>query len=157
MLALSIALVAAVATQAVSSPAPVNRSASSDVVRIDVIATDARGRAVENLKAADFELREDGAVQALDEVRFVKAGGDEPRLFAVYLDDYYVSASSTARVRDALHRFVDRDLGANDLVTILRPLDSLLTIRLTRDRASLHRAIDAFEGRRGDYAPRTAF
>ena len=42
-------------------------------------------------------------------------------------------------------------------MTILRPLDSLLTIRLTSDRASLHRAIDAFEGRRGDYEPRTAF
>jgi VWFA-related protein len=156
-LALSIALVAAAATQSPSSPAPGNPSSSSDVVRIDVIATDARGRAVENLKAADFELREDGALQALDEVRFVKTGAADARLFAIYLDDYYVSASSTARVRDALHRFVDRDLGPNDLVTILRPLDSLLTIRLTRDRESLHRAIDAFEGRRGDYAPRTAF
>ena len=60
-------------------------------------------------------------------------------------------------MRDALHRFVDQDLGPGDLVTILRPLDSLLTIRLTRDRDALHRAIDAFEGRRGDYAPRTAF
>ena len=157
MLALSIALLAAAATQAPSRPAPGNPSSSSDVVRIDVIATDARGRAVESLKAADFELREDGALQALDEVRFVKTGADDARLFAIYLDDYYVSASSTARVRDALHRFVDRDLGPNDLVTILRPLDSLLTIRLTRDRESLHHAIDAFEGRRGDYIPRTAF
>src|SRR5882757_3363359 len=107
MLALSIALVAAVATQAPSRPAPGNPNSASDVVRIDVIATDARGRAVESLKAADFELREDGAAQALDEVRFVKAGAAAARLFAVYLDDYYVSASSTARVKDALHRFVD--------------------------------------------------
>jgi VWFA-related protein len=157
MLAPYLALVAAMATQAPSSLPPGKPSTSSDLVRIDVIATDARGRAVENLKAADFELREDGAMQALDEVRFVKAGADDARLFAIYLDDYYVSASSTARVKDALHRFVDRDLHPNDLVTILRPLDSLLTIRLTRDREPLHRAIDAFEGRRGDYAPRTAF
>src|SRR5882724_4459692 len=99
MLVLSMALVATAAAQAVNGPAPVNRSASADVVSVDVIATDARGRAVENLKAADFELREDGAVQALEEVRFVKAGADQARLFAVYLDDYYVSASSTARVR----------------------------------------------------------
>ena len=33
------------------------------VVTIDVIAADAAGRAVDNLKAADFELREDGASQ----------------------------------------------------------------------------------------------
>ena len=60
-------------------------------------------------------------------------------------------------MRDTLHRFVDQDLGPGDLVTILRPLDSLLSIRLTRDREVLHRAIEAFEGRRGDYMPRTAF
>jgi hypothetical protein len=40
---------------------------------------------------------------------------------------------------------------------ILRPLDSLLTIKLTQDRGAVHRAIDAFEGRRGDYRPRTDF
>ena len=155
MRALFIALLAAAAAQAPGAPAP--QQASTDVVRIDVIATDGRGRVLDNLKAADFQLREDGTVQTLDEVRFVTAGADEARLFAIYLDDYYVSASSTARVRNALHRFVDQDLRSSDLVTILRPLDSLLTIRLTQDRDVLHRTIDAFEGRRGDYAPRTNF
>jgi VWFA-related protein len=155
MRALFIALVAAAAVQAPSAPVP--GAPSTDLVRIDVLATDARGRTVENLKAADFELREDGVVQKLDDVRFVKTGADDARRFAIYLDDYYVSPSSTARVKDALHRFVDRDLAPNDLVTILRPLDSLLTIRLTRDRELLHRAIDAFDGRRGDYAPRSDF
>jgi VWFA-related protein len=68
-----------------------------------------------------------------------------------------VSASNTQLVRDALHRFVDQDLAPEDNVAILRPLDSLLGIRTTSDRQALHRAIDAFEGRRGDYTPRTAF
>ncbi len=174
-----LALMVAAAIGTVGSPAQTLPPA--DLVRIDVIATDARGRAVETLKAADFELREDGAVQTIEDVRFVKvrvpsasaaapapivasaaderseAAGDDTRVFGIYLDDYYVSPSSTTRVRDALHRFVNQDLGPRDLVTIMRPLDSLLTIRLTRDRESLHRAIDAFEGRRGDYEPRTAF
>ncbi len=132
------------------------RARPPDAVVIDVIATNARGQAVETLKASDFVLREDGEVQAIQDVRFVKADGNA-RLFAIYLDDYYVSAARTQEVRDALHRFVDQDLRPDDLVTILRPLDSLLSIRLTRDRDALHRAIDAFEGRRGDYAPRTAF
>src|SRR5438132_7711216 len=96
----------------------------ADVARIDVIVADARGRAIENLKAADFELREDGTLQSIDEVRFVKvdagARGEPPpavirsevdeqaeavrdntRLFAVFLDDYHASGgANTQRVRD---------------------------------------------------------
>jgi VWFA-related protein len=154
MRAVFLALAAAAAIQA-PSPAP-DASRPPDTVVIDVIATNARGQAVETLKASDFVLREDGEVQAIQDVRFVKPDANA-RLFAIYLDDYYVSAARTQEVRDALHRFVDQDLRPDDLVTILRPLDSLLSIRLTRDRDELHRAIDAFEGRRGDYAPRTAF
>ena len=153
---------------------------TAGVVHIDVIAVDAAGRALDNLEAADFDLREDGTSQSIDEVRFVKvdgaAHGDEPppirsqfdeqteaaransRLVAIFLDDSHVGAGATTeRVREALTRFVDRDLGPRDLVTVMKPLDSLLTIRLTRDRDALHRAIDAFDGRKGAYAPRTTF
>jgi hypothetical protein len=41
------------------------------LVHIDVFATDARGRTIDDLKPADFELREEGAMQALQSVRFV--------------------------------------------------------------------------------------
>ena len=43
----------------------------ADLVRIDVIATDARGRAVEDLKPGDFELFEDGTRLTPEEVRFI--------------------------------------------------------------------------------------
>ena len=173
---LVLALVAAIA-QAPSAPGD-----AGDLVRIDVIARDAQGRPVETLKAADFDLREDGTPQSITDVRLVRvaaaaaattagaippitsasderieAARENTRLFGIYLDDYYVSAANAATVKAALHRFVDQDLGPRDLVSILRPLDSLLTIRLTRDHAALHKIIDAFEGRRGDYEPRTAF
>ena len=150
MRALFLALAVAAATQAPSS------GPASALVVIDVLATNARGQAVETLKAADFVLREDGAVQPIEDARFVRAAGNG-RPIAIYLDDYYVSAANTTLVREALHRFVDEDLGPDDQVAILRPLESLLSIRLTRDREALHKAIDAFEGRRGDYAPRSAF
>ncbi len=39
----------------------------------------------------------------------------------------------------------------------MKPLDSLLTIRLTRDREAVRRAIESFEGRKGDYEPRNAY
>jgi VWFA-related protein len=151
------------------------------VVRVDVIASDARGRAVENLKPAEFELSEDGVPQTIDRVRFTKidgkapvasdltpirsefdeqeqAGRDGTRLVAILLDEYHVSAgASTERARATLTRFVDRDLGPRDLVAVMKPLDSLFTIRMTRDRDELRHAIDTFQGRRGEYDPRNAF
>src|ERR1700681_469671 len=119
---------------AASSLAP----SAQRVVRVDVIATDGRGRAVENLKPADFELREDGAPQAIEEARFIKvdkagAAGVHPlqiqsdaderaeaarpntRLFAFFLDEYHVSAADSLRTRAALGRFIDDTLGPHDL------------------------------------------
>ena len=150
------------------------------LVTVDVAVTDARGRALTDLTPADFELREGGAVLPLETVRLVRAaagpqletpttiqsaaderlaaGQDEARLFAMFLDEYHVAAGAgTARVRDALTRFVDRDLSPRDLVVIMKPLDSLFSIRLTRDRDAVRRAIAGFEGRKGDYQARNAY
>src|SRR5437763_357337 len=165
----------AVAFAAATAPAPAR------VVRVDVIASDARGRIVGTLKPADFDVIENGAPQALEDVRFVKVDGrdaadaeltpirsefdeqaeaarDGTRLFAILLDEYHVSAgANTDRAREAMTGFVDRDLGPRDLVALFKPLDSLLTIRVTRDHDLLRHAIESFEGRKGDYEPRNAF
>ena len=161
--------------QAAAGPTP-----PASVVRVDVIALDARGRVVESLAAGDFELTENGVPHTIDTVRFTKidpragdagtapirseldeqeqARVDDTRLVAILLDEYHVSAgASTARVRETLGRFVDRDLGPRDLVAVMKPLDSLLTIRLTRDRDVVRHAIDTFQGRRGEYDARNAF
>jgi len=45
----------------------------ADSVRVDVIARDAQGRPVETLTAADFDLREDGAPQAIEGATLVRA------------------------------------------------------------------------------------
>ena len=49
---------------------------------VDVVATDSRGRSVETLTQADFEVREDGTPQSIDALRFVKkanpSGAVEP-------------------------------------------------------------------------------
>src|SRR6185295_866277 len=47
-------------------------------VRVDVIATDKSGAAIATLTASDFELREDGAPQSLDEARFIRMDGSLP-------------------------------------------------------------------------------
>ena len=86
------------------------------------------------------------------------AGKDDARLFAIFLDEYHVtSGANTDRVRDALLRFVDHDLTPRDLVAVMKPLDSLFAIRLTRDRAAVRRAIETFDGRKGQYEPRNAY
>jgi VWFA-related protein len=177
-------LVAGTAVVQAFRPAPIAESTPhARVVRVDVIASDARGRTVENLKPADFEVTENGVPQTLDAVRFTKidsasapgantelapirsefdeqeqAGVDGTRLVAILLDEYHVSAgASTERVRETLMRFVDRDLGPRDLVAVMKPLDSLLTIRMTRDRDAVRHAIGTFQGRRGEYDARNAF
>src|SRR2546423_1589049 len=73
------------ALQEARSDAEFRRSVgtTAGVVHIDVIAADTADRAVDNLEAADFDLREDGTLQSIDDVRFVRvdgaAAGDELR------------------------------------------------------------------------------
>jgi VWFA-related protein len=155
-------------------------AAAAHVVTVDVIATDARGRIVDDLKPGDFELKEEGALQSLDGGRFIRVAGgappdtpaaiqtsaderlaaarDEARLIAIFMDEYHVSAgASTERARAALERFVDRDIGPRDLVVVMKPLDSVLAIRTTRDLGAVRRSIETFEGRKGEYDPRNAY
>jgi VWFA-related protein len=160
-------------TSSAQTPAP------GYLVHVDVFATDVRGRTVDDLKAADFELREEGALQTLETVRFVTGGAssDAPpietrsvegeraaasaagtRLFAVFLDEYHVTAgANTDRAREALLRFVDRDLTPRDLVVVMKPLDSIFAIRLTPDREAARQSIQSFDGRKGQYEARNAY
>lgn len=129
---------------------------TSQIVRIDVIASDVRGRRLENLKPTDFEVRDDGVVQSLESAHFVKPT-DDGRLIAVFLDEYHVSAGNTARVREALTRLIDTALVPQDSLVVMKPLDSLFAIRLTRDRDAARTIVQGFEGRSGDYTPKNSY
>ena len=94
------------------------------------------------------------------------AGQGESRLFAIFLDEYHVAGGAeTERVREVLTRFtakaytrfVDRDVSPRDLVVVMKPLDSILAIRLTHDRDAARRAIANYDGRKDDYTPRNAY
>ena len=159
-------------------PSPAAPEGDIQRVRIDAVVTDAQGRPILDLNSSDFELLENGEVKPLDlvELRPVPlAAGDLPqietdaderraarepgaRAFAFFLDEFHVSPGpSTERVRRALTDFVNEKLRPQDLAIIFKPLDAVTSIRLTRDRAGLHGAIDGFAGRKGDYGPRTRF
>src|SRR3954471_9724445 len=178
------ALLVAAGMSGQSVPVPPSSDAASSapgrLVTVDLTATDARGRTLTDLKAADFELREGGTLLPLESVRLVRvapgaqaeppariqssaderlaAGQEQARLFAIYLDEYHVAGGAESnRVRDALTRFVNRDVSPDDLIVVMKPLDSLFTIRLTRDRDAVRRTIESFEGRKGDYEPRNGY
>jgi VWFA-related protein len=121
-------------------------------VRISTLVTDRQGKPVAGLALKDFELREDGVVQKLIAVEPRRA---EPRRIAILLDEFHVDAADTSRVRDAVTRFVDERLRADDAAVVLRPLDSLTSIRLTTDRGQIRDAVARFAGRKGNLEPRT--
>ncbi|HEV3140736.1 MAG TPA: VWA domain-containing protein [Vicinamibacterales bacterium] len=136
----------------VAGQTPAQPSASR-LVSIDVVAADAKGRAVETLTPTDFEVKDAGAAQTLESARLIT---NETRLFAIYLDEYHIAAADTDRVRSALTRFIDQDLQPRDEIAIMKPLDSLFAIHLT-DRDAARKIVDEFSGRKGDYTPRTSY
>ncbi|HEY7447121.1 MAG TPA: VWA domain-containing protein [Vicinamibacterales bacterium] len=152
---------------------------SSELTQLDAVITDTQGRPLLNLKPDDLELREDGIVYPIQTVEFKALARDgspgnqrgiasaldekeeaqrpDVRIVAVFLDEYHVSPANTARVREAMTELVETELRPEDLVVVMKPLDSLAAIRLTRDRAAFLDRAASFEGRLGDYEPRTTF
>src|SRR5262245_14086403 len=110
-------------------------AAPTQTVRIDLIAADSRGRVVDSLKPADFDVRDDGVPQTLESATFVRASADSSRLIAIFLDEYHVSAGATARVREAIERVIAEQVSPRDLLVVMKPLDSVFSVRLTSDRA----------------------
>lgn len=167
---------------AAGGPAPTTAASfdpepSARVVQIDAIVTDRQGKPLYDLHPDDFELVENGVVQRLNavELRRAPATGDPvpistradeeraarvpgTRVFALLLDEYHVSGGdNSARVRDAVLRFLDTQVHPGDLVTVLKPLDPITEIRFARGPAEARRAVETFAGRKDDYEARTDF
>jgi VWFA-related protein len=147
-------------------------------VRVDVIVTDRSGKPVASLTQDDFEIQEDGKPQAIETFKLVEVTGipkpgeelpreirsqndeeyetgrDDVRLFVVFLDDYHVRLSSSFAVREALSSFINNQVGPMDLVALMYPLTPTMALNFSRDRSSLVRAVEKFEGRKYDYTPR---
>jgi VWFA-related protein len=128
-------------------------AAAPERVRIAAVVTDRHGRSVAGLTAKDFELRVDGVVQPIETV---EPRGQAPRRIAILLDEFHVDDADAPLVRDAVSAFLATRLRDEDMLAVLKPLDPLTAIRLTKDRAGAERAIASFTGRNGAYEPRTA-
>ena len=155
------------------APPPVN-------IRINVVVTDRRGRPLVDLKPTDFQLDDNGVTQALASVELRRAPAAVPsagatpivtedeeraaaqdpatRVFAIFLDEFNVTPGvNSARVRDAATKFLAESVRPGDLLYMLKPMDPVNGFRFTRDRSAAQATIARFEGRKGDYAPRTPF
>lgn len=125
---------------------------------LDVVVRGSKGQTVERLAPSDLVVTESGQPLSIESVRFVRPTPSEPRDLAIFLDEFHVQPGpEAARVRDTLARFVSESLTPADRLAVLKPLDSLLDIAVTTDRAAALAAIESFTPRANDLSARTAF
>ena len=140
IVALAVSVAGAVAAQQPEQrqePGPVFRLTVS-LVQVDAVVTDRKGRHVTTLGPADFQVLQDGKPQPVTAVAYVRAderyldasGAPEPvviptsprqarRVIALVVDDSRMTFESIYHTRMGLQRFVDRELQADDLVTVV--------------------------------------
>jgi Ca-activated chloride channel family protein len=159
-------MIALASLQSLANPQPPPRAPqpsartlpfTTQTVRIDLIAVDAKGRVLDNLKTSEFELRDDNVAQPIEAVHFVPPSTSQARLVAIFLDEYHVSPDANDRIRNSVERFIVNELRPDDLLVVMKPLDSIFAIKLTTDREVALSAVRSFEGRKGEYGARNAY
>jgi VWFA-related protein len=140
-----------------------------NLVQVDAVVTDSKGKPVPDLKAADFEILQDGKVQVITNFSYISTkpperiaapaavpkegtppppparlkSGDVRRTVALVVDDLGLSFASTAYVRDALKKFVDQQMQPGDLVAIIRTSAGMGALQqFTSDKRLLYAAIE---------------
>lgn len=119
--------------------------ANVDLVRLDVLVV-RNGRPVSGLTAADFEVRDNGVVQRIDNVSV----SDVPVDVLLVLDTSKSVAGETLRhLRDAGHAFLE-GLGTGDRAGLLTFNEAIRLGRdLTTDLGQVHAAVDRVQARGG--------
>ncbi len=142
-----------------------------NLVQLDAVVTDGKGKPVTNLKADDFEILQDNKVQKIRNFEFVRVSNpltierlpvvsgrsdsvsppstsaprreDVLRTIALVVDDIGLSYDSTIRVRSALRKWVDTEMQPGDLVSVVRTDAAMGALQqFTNDKRLLYSAID---------------
>ena len=145
-----------------------------DYVEVDAVVTDKQGRIVRDLKKEDFQVLEDGKSQAITNFSLVNipvdkdnkplfaASAIEPdvrsnekpfdgRVYVMVVDDMHTRFGRSQRVKLAAKQFIERRLGANDLMAIVHtagPSDA--NQEFTNNHKLLLAAVDKTSGRKLD-------
>ena len=140
-------------SQQAPQPPPSTFRTEANFVRVDAYPT-INGAPVQDLKAADFEVFEDGApqvVQSFEHISFSPAGPQDQRsepntieesrqlaanprnrLFVLFLDTPHVAVESGWHAREPLIRLIDKILGPDDLVGLMTPKMSAADVVFAR-------------------------
>jgi VWFA-related protein len=150
-----LALAAALAFVCVAAP-DARQDQDTPRVRLNAVVVNERGEPVAGLRAADFELVDEGVMQQVEDVEF-RTGSEGPRAIGLFLDEFHIDQSDSLAVRDAVTAFLDRSIRPTDALAVLKPLHSLTSIPLGSLNDDLRQSVAGFNGRKGDYTPRSAF
>ena len=173
--AAALAATAVIAQQA-ETPAepaqpPLTFRVEANFVEVDAFVSDGSGKPVTDLRASDFQVVEDNQPQTVSAFAFVNMPitrperplfspaaiepdvdtniGMDGRIYLFVLDDMHVDVTRGPRVKEALHRFFERNFGANDMAAVVftggRSVDGQ---EFTNNPRLLLAAVDKFMGRK---------
>ena len=149
---------------------PITFKSEVNYVEIDANVTDAQGTFVRGLTREDFQISEDGKPQDLTAFSMVDIPIEhvdpplfsktpivpdvvsnrapfEGRVFVLVMDDLQTRFTDTARARGAARQFVERFVGANDMVAVVNTSGYGKSMQdFTSNRQLVIRAIDAAMG-----------
>ena len=157
--------------------APVFRTAG-DVVEVHAVVKDRAGAIVRGLTREDFRVAEDGKAQDVVAFSFVdkplpvvaasdrrpspgasdvstNAQPPDRRLYVIVLDAATVDASRSTVVKRLARQFIEENLGANDLASVIQLGRTAVNQPFTSDRSLLVRALDQFIGHKAPSATLT--
>jgi len=147
-----------------------------DYVEVDIVVTDKQGNLVRDLKKEDFQVMEDGKAQTISAFTMVDIPierADRPlftseplvpdvqtnerafdgRVYVMVIDDLHTRFGRTVRVKAAAKQFIERRLGANDLMAVVHTAGaSDGNQEFTNNKRLLLAAVDRTSGRKLDSA-----
>ncbi|HET6668640.1 MAG TPA: VWA domain-containing protein [Pyrinomonadaceae bacterium] len=143
---------------------------TTNLVQLDAVVTDSKGRVVTDLRPEEFDILEDGRSQKITNLSYVSLESNEitrsqpataedktglplppvrlqpdqvRRTMALVVDDLGLSFESTYFVREALKKFIDKQMQANDLVAIIRTSGGIGALQqFTSDKRQLYAAVE---------------
>ena len=113
-----------------------------DYLEVDVVVTDQQGRFVRDLKQEEFQISEDAKPQTISgftvvDIPIERAArpllADRPieadvwtnakpfsgRVYVMVIDDLHTMSERADRVRNTARQFIEKNLGANDLMAVV--------------------------------------
>src|SRR5438128_997241 len=147
-----------------------------DYVEVDVVVTDRQGNLVRDLKKEDFQVLEDGKNQSITNFTTVDIPverADRPlyqdspiepdvrtnerpfdgRVYVMVIDDLHTRFGRSNRVKIAAKQFIERRLGANDLMAVVHTAGGSDTGQeFTSNKRLLLAAVNKTSGRKLDSA-----